>query len=64
MPLNYNPEGSLDVYIQATSSGKDKEPNWLPTPPSEMFNLSLRFYNPKPETFEPTYKIPPVQRVD
>jgi hypothetical protein len=64
MPLNYNPDGSLDVYIQAASPGKDKEPNWLPTPPSGMFNLSLRFYDPKPETFEPTYMIPPVQRVD
>ena len=64
MPLLYNPDGSLDIYIQAASPGKDKEPNWLPTPPTGMFNLSFRFYNPKPETFDPTYRFPPVQRVD
>ncbi len=64
MPLNYNPDGSLDIYIQANSPGKDKEANWLPAPPTEMFNLSFRFYNPKPETFEKDYKFPPVQRLD
>jgi hypothetical protein len=63
MPLKYNPDGSLDVYIQANSPSQDKESNWLPLPPSGMVNLTIRIYNPKPETFDPTYKFPPVKRV-
>ena len=64
MPLNFNSDGSLDIYIQATSPGKDKEANWLPLPPSGLVNLTIRIYNPKPETFDPNYKFPPVKRVD
>jgi hypothetical protein len=60
---NFNPDGSLDIYIQATSPGKDKEANRLPLPPSGMVNLTIRIYNPKPETFNPDYKFPPVKRV-
>jgi hypothetical protein len=63
MPLKYNPDGSLDVYIHANSPGPDKESNWLPLPPSGMVNLTIRIYNPKPETFDPTYKLPPVKSV-
>ena len=32
MPLKFNPDGSLDIYLQADSPGADKESNWLPTP--------------------------------
>jgi hypothetical protein len=34
MLLNYGPDGSLDIYIQASSPGQDKEANWLPAPAS------------------------------
>ena len=27
-----NPDGSVDLYLQAESPGKDKEANWLPAP--------------------------------
>jgi len=60
----YNPDGSLDIYLQADSPGPDKEANWLPTPKSDMFNATLRIYNPTPEALDPSYKFPPVQRVD
>ena len=29
MPLKYNPDGSLDVYVQHDSPGTQKESNWL-----------------------------------
>lgn len=63
MPLQYNADGSLDVYIQATSPGADKESNWLPCPPSGSFNLTVRAYQPLPPLLDGTYKLPPVRRV-
>ena len=47
MPLTYNADGSLDVYLQAESLGVDKEANWLPCPPSGPINVSIRVYGPK-----------------
>ena len=32
--VKYNPDSSLDVYLQAKSPGPDKESNWLPIPQS------------------------------
>jgi hypothetical protein len=74
MPLTYNPDGLLDVYVQAPSPGSAKESNWLPCPPSGRFNLSSRIYQPKPELLDGgteenlvleagSYTIPPVTRV-
>lgn len=63
MPLKYNDDGSLDVYVQAKSPGADKESNWLPCPPSGAFNLTIRIYQPKKEMLDGTYKIPPVNKV-
>ena len=62
MPLQFNADGSLDIYLQATSTGKDKESNWLPTPLGR-FNLSLRNYFPKPAAYDGSYKVPPVKKV-
>ncbi|MGO9533971.1 MAG: DUF1214 domain-containing protein [Syntrophobacteraceae bacterium] len=58
----YNPDGSLDIYLQAESPGMDKESNWLPTPPGK-FNLTIRNYWPKEEALNGTYKNPPVRKV-
>lgn len=60
----YNPDGSLDIYLQANSPGPDKEANWLPVPQSGMFNVTLRIYNPMPAALDPAHKFPPIQRVD
>jgi hypothetical protein len=59
--LNLNPDGSLDVYIQQDSPGKDKEPNWLPAP-KESFNVILRVYWPKQDMLERRWTPPGIQR--
>jgi hypothetical protein len=44
--LKYNDDGSLDLYFQNESPGKDKETNWLPAPKGD-FILMMRIYWPK-----------------
>ena len=63
MPLQYNADGSLDLYIQAASPGADKEANWLPAPASGPFNLTVRIYWPTEAVLDGTYKLPPVRKV-
>ncbi|CDR33323.1 DUF1254 domain-containing protein [Criblamydia sequanensis] len=61
--LKFNEDGSLDIYIQNTSPGKEKESNWLPSP-TGLFNLILRLYQPKKEVLEGSWKPPSVQKVN
>ena len=60
--LKINPDGSIDIYLQADSPGKDKEANWLPTPPGK-FNITIRNYWPRPKAYAGTYKNPPIKKV-
>lgn len=62
MNLKQNADGSLDLYFQSESPGKDKEANWLPAPKG-AFNLTLRLYGPKSEALIGTWNPPPVARV-
>ena len=47
--MKKNADGSLSLYIQKDSPGKDKESNWLPAPNGPIY-LALRLYWPKPAT--------------
>jgi hypothetical protein len=55
MDLKYNTDGSIDLYFQADSPGKDKEANWLPAPKQGTWNLTLRLYAPKREALDGTW---------
>jgi hypothetical protein len=46
MSLQLNKDGSLDLYIQRESPGKNKETNWLPAAEDE-FSVTMRMYWPK-----------------
>src|SRR5438045_9223744 len=46
--MKKNEDGSLTMYIQKDSPGKDKESNWLPAPNGPIY-LVLRLYWPKTE---------------
>ena len=48
--LKTNADGSVDIYLQATSPGGDKESNWLPTPQQGPFFMVLRMYGPEGQT--------------
>jgi hypothetical protein len=62
MPFQYEPDGSLTLYFQNESPGKDKEANWLPAPKG-AFNLTMRLYAPKSEALTGKWNPPPVTRV-
>jgi hypothetical protein len=67
--LKKNADGSLTLYIQHNSPGKDKESNWLPAP-NDLIYLVMRLYWPKTEPpsilppGEGTWKPPGIVKVN
>jgi hypothetical protein len=60
--LQPNPDGSVTLYLQAESPGKDKESNWLPAPEGEFVPM-MRMYAPKagsPSILDGSWKPPAV----
>jgi hypothetical protein len=58
-----NADGSIELYIQNESPGKDKESNWLPAPKGD-FVLMMRLYWPKenaPSILDGSWKLPAVK---
>lgn len=57
--LEWNDDGSLDLWIGHDSPGPDRESNWLPAP-AGPFALFMRAYLPRPELLDGRYRLPPV----
>ncbi|RIB14523.1 hypothetical protein C2G38_2040121 [Gigaspora rosea] len=55
-------DGSLTIYLQHDSPGKDYESNWLPAPDSN-FNVMFRFYWPTNEILDKTWVPPYIEKV-
>ena len=60
--LQFNADGSLDLYLQNTNPGPDKVSNWLPTP-TGPWNLCLRLYAPRPQALDGTWNPPAVKKI-
>jgi hypothetical protein len=59
--LQYNSDGSLDIYISRTAPS-GHESNWLPAAATEL-SLIMRLYLPKPEALDGSWQPPFVVRV-
>jgi hypothetical protein len=60
-----NPDGSIDIHLQAASPGAEKEQNWLPAPKGK-FSLVLRLYSPSesaPSILDGSWTPPAVRTV-
>ena len=61
--IQYNDDGSLEMYIQHERPADDKVSNWLPAPEGGFFFL-MRFYAPEEPVRKHEYVPPAVQRVE
>jgi len=60
--LRTGKDGSLTLYIQKDSPGKEKEPNWLPAPDGPFY-MVLRLYGPEDGALDGEWKPPPAAKV-
>ena len=63
--LVVNADGSVNIYLQADSPGKDRESNWLPAPRAK-FSVMLRLYWPKDgplSILDGTWRPPAIESV-
>ena len=60
--LKFNPDGSLDLYIQDQNPGADYEANWLPSGDG-IFNMTMRLYWPDAAILNGDWEPPAVERV-
>ena len=58
-PLVYNPDGSLDLFLQHSDPGDARRANWLPAPAGPL-GVTMRLYDPRPEVLDGTWTPPPL----
>jgi hypothetical protein len=60
--LQKNADGSVDIYF-GPDAPKGKDANWIATDPQHDFELMFRFYAPRKELFDKTWKLPDPERL-
>ncbi|APE15528.1 DUF1254 domain-containing protein [Mycolicibacterium pallens] len=60
--LQYNADGSLDLYLQHSNPGPEKLSNWLPAPLGTL-GVTMRLYAPRREAIAGTWHPPVVRKV-
>ncbi|MCV7213947.1 DUF1254 domain-containing protein [Mycobacterium crocinum] len=59
--LQYNADGSLDLYLQHSNPGPEKVSNWLPAPLGTL-GVTMRLYAPRREAIAGTWHPPVVRK--
>jgi hypothetical protein len=63
-----NPDGSVDIYVQPTAPGGERKRNWLPSPASGDFKLTMRIYMPTGDLVtayrQSSLLVPPIEPVN
>lgn len=60
--LKTNSDGSVDLYFGPTPP-ESGESNWVPTDPKGKFEILARFYGPKPNLYDQSWKLNDVEKV-
>jgi hypothetical protein len=62
--FEYEPDGSLKLYLACELPNGAPDANWLPCPKGKPFTLNLRTYVPKKEVLSGDYYVPPIVKVE
>lgn len=60
--LTFNPDGSLDLFLQHGNPGAEKVANWLPAPLGAL-GVTMRLYAPRREILDGKWHPPAIRRI-